>query len=178
MAGTLVTAARKLFYFEGLRFRGAVSEAVVQRMAQNQNFISLYQYSEKKFVINGSYAGAATPFLGLDGLLQFPFDAEIFDVCMFNHEAGTSGTTEIDLKVASSSGGSYSTIFTTTPKIASTAGAFAYVTKTGAVTGCTNPVLAAGAATIAAGSALRCDILSVMAGAPKTCGIIAHYRPR
>ncbi len=166
-----------MIQLEEARFRYAISEALAQKLGGSINFINEKQHSEKKWVINGAYQGAATPFLGLDGLLVAEFDMEIFNVWMFNHDAGGSGTTELDIKTATAPGGSYSSIFTTTPKVTSAAAAFSYIGVGDTVSGCTAPVLAAGALTIVAGSALRCDILSVMGGVPKTCGLIAHYRP-
>lgn len=176
---TLVTPARKLIYQLGTQFRSAVSEELIQRLAGISNFISLYQHSEKQFFINGSYSTATTPVLGVDGLAVFEFDAEIIDVWMFNTTAGSGGTTELDLKVATTSGGAFTSIFSTTPKITSAAGNNAWVGAPGgayvAPTGTTAPVIST--VNVDAHSAIRLDLLQTQTGG-QNCGLIVHYRPR
>jgi len=176
---TLITPARKLMYTLGTQFRSAVSEELIQRLGAVSNFISLYQHSEKQFFVNGAYSSATTPVLGVDGLAVFEYDAEIIDVWMFNMTAGSSGTTALDLKVATTSGGAFTSIFSTTPKITSAAGNSAWVgAPTGTYTpptGTTAPVLST--VNIAAHSAIRLDLLQAQVGGQNT-GLIVHYRPR
>jgi hypothetical protein len=112
----------------------------------------------------------------VDGLMFFKANATITNIWIFNLKAGTSGTTEFDLKLASP-GGSYSSILTTTGKITSAAAANIW-TDSGAVvapqTGVTKPVLTS--SSVLAGQALRFDILTAMtAGA--NCGVIVEYVP-
>jgi hypothetical protein len=173
----MVPAVRRIHYLPGNRFRGAVSEFFAQRLAGAQNFINLYQHSEKQFFLNGRYNIAGTPQLGVDGLVVFEFNAEIINAWMFNLVAGSGGTTELDAKIATVSGGAFSSIFTTTPKITSAAGANIWAGKdSGAQTGVTNPVLAT--TEIVAGTAMRFDLLQAQTGNPENCGLLIHYRPR
>lgn len=173
----IVTPARRMIFLAGMMFRGAVSESFAQRLASGINFINLYQHSEKQFFLNGRYNIAGTPQLGVDGLVIFDFNAEIINAWMFNLVAGSGGTTELDAKLATASGGSFASIFSTTPKIASTAGANRWVGKDStAQTGVTKPVL--GTTLIDAGSAIRFDLLQAQTGNPENCGLLLHYRPR
>lgn len=190
---SLVIPERKLIYYEGSQFRSAVSEDLVQRQAATSNLISLYQYDVLEYKINGPYGDAATlPILGLDGLYIFPFKMEIINVAIFNEVAGSSGTTEVDVKKATASGGPFTSIFSTTPKINSTASAEAYalsynitLTPTTQVfnpnltppTGVTPGVLNGGAPYVMnPGEALRVDLLQGMPGA-QNAGLTIYFRP-
>lgn len=190
---TLVTPSRTLVYTPGAQFRSAVSEELIQRLAGLENFISLYQHSEKQFFLNGDYSRVAVPQTAADGLAVFEFDATIIDVWMFNIVAGSAGTTELDVKIATTSGGAFTSIFSTTPKITSAAGNNAWVgnpsvwTSGAAVqdgtytvpTGCTRPVLSGGGQTLDVNkySAIRLDLISAQTNA-QNCGLLIHYRPR
>ena len=190
----LVTPAKALVYQPGAQFRSAVSEELIQRISGLQNFLGLYMHSEKQFFLNGPYNLLTPPQTGLDGLTVFEFDATIIDVWMFNLVAGSGGTTELDIKISTASGTSFTSIFATTPKIASSAGANAWVGNpsvwtTGAAvqdgtytvpTGCTRPVLVGGGQTynVAKYSALRLDLLQAQTGSPENCGLLVHYIPR
>ena len=190
----IVTGSRSLIYAPGAQFRSAVSENLIQRIGAMQNFIALYQHSEKQFFLNGPYSILTPPQTALDGLVIFEWDATIFDVWMFNIVNGIAGTTELDLKLATTSGGAFSSIFSTTPKITSAAGNNAWVGKpitydsSGAATadgtyvtptGCTKPVLTGGGQTlnVSKGSAMRLDILQAQTGG-QNCGVLVHYYPR
>lgn len=188
-----VTPARQNIPLPGTQFLGAVSEFIAQSMSGSMNFINYFQHSEKQFFLNGPYSVVTTPQIGSDGLAVFEFNATIIDVWMFNLVAGTSGTTELDVKVATASGGAFTSIFTTTPKISFLAGNDTWV---GAVdpsligpsyspfpayvppANTTQPVLN-GAITnaIAAWSAIRVSLLGSQVDAENT-GVLIHYRPR
>jgi len=175
---TLVPPKRSLIYIDGAQFRSAVSEELIQRQGAVSNFISLYQHSEKQFFINGPYGIATVPATALDGLTFFQFDAEIIDVWAFHIISGSSGTTELDVKVATL-GGSFASIFSTTPKFTSSAANNSWVDSSGVVapgTGVTAPVLSI--TNVNAGQALRFDLLQKQGGDPQNCGIVIHYRPR
>jgi hypothetical protein len=134
-------------------------------------------YLERTFTINGSYKNT-TGKTGVDGLLVFQWDAEIFNVVIANITAGTGGTTELDLKYTTVAGGTWSSIFTTTPKITSVAGNYAYIGVAGTLSGATAPVPIVTPFNVATGGALRLDIISTMTGAPKDAEVIVYYRPR
>ena len=176
---TIVSPARKLIYQLSAQFRSAVSEELIQRIGAVTNFISLYQHSEKQFFINGPYSIISPPQTALDGLALFEYNAEIIDVWAFNLVAGSSGTTEIDVKIATTSGGAFTSIFSTTPKITSAAGNNVWVGAPGGSyappSGTTAPVLST--VNVNAYSAIRVDLLQAQTGG-QNCGIVIHYRPR
>lgn len=172
---TMVPPKRVLIAIEGAQYLSAVSEGLIQNLAATDNFISLYQYSEKQFFANGRYNISGTPQTAVDGLTFFQFDSEVIDVWMFVEFAGSSGTTELDILSTTSSGGSFTSIFSTTPKIQSSAGNYAYIHVGSTVPNTTAPVLAT--STFTAGTALRLDILQAQGGNPITTGLLVHYRP-
>lgn len=137
-------------------------------------------YITYEFVLNGPYAGLTVPVLEIDGLRFFNYNATIVNVWAYIVTPGASGTTTIDLKVATSPGGAFSSIFTTKPAFTSAAVANSYVDANGVVspgTGVTAPVLAT--TSIAAGSAMKFDLTSVQGGAAaKDVGIIVQFMQR
>jgi hypothetical protein len=189
---SLVVPERKLIFFESTRFRGAVSEDMIQRQGAISNQNALFQYDVLEYKLNGPYGDVATlPVNGLDGLYVFPFKMQIINICVFNEVAGSSGTTEIDIKKATTSGGAFTSIFSTTPKITSAASnetfALSYNITLGtsdqvwtagtAPTGVTLGVLNGGAPyTMNAGEALRVDLISAMPGA-QNAGVTVYFRP-
>jgi len=174
---TPIPPVRSIIYIEGARFRSAVSEELIQRLGSMNNFIATYQYDTKDFFLNGGYSTVAVPQLGVDGLYAFPFNVEIFNVFMFNNTAGTSGTTELDVKYTTAPGGSWTSIFSTTPKIASAAGDYAYIGVGQTLTGATAPVLTSNPLNIDANWAIRIDLLQSQPAA-RNCGLLVYFRPR
>lgn len=169
-------------FIVGLEIKNAssVSEATWRKIAGMINFIGHRNHQEKNFMINGNYGAliGQYPINAIDGLAFFEFDAEIFNVWVFNIVPGVSGTTELDLKIKPKSSGAFTSIFSTTPKITSAAPAnkFFEIGDTG--TGITAPVLNGGTPfNVNRGDAIRLDLISAMAQA-EHCGVVIHYRPR
>ena len=175
----IVAPDRALIQEEDVQYRASVSEAVGFKIGAMVNHIATKQYDEKTFPLNGRYDLAGTfPAVGVDGLSFVQFDAEIIGVWVYNQVAGSSGTTELDVQIATSPGGSFSSIFSTTPKITSAAPSNSYADSAGVVTpptGVTAPVLSV--TQLNAGTAIRVNLVSAMAFA-ESCGIVIHYRPR
>ena len=145
---------------ESARFRSAVSESLLQTVGKMANFLGKRNHQEKQFFINGPYGIATVPATALDGLTFFQFDAEIIDVWAFNLVPGSSGTTEIDIKIADP-GGSFTSIFSTTPKFTSASASNSWVDALGIVppgSGVTAPVLSV--TNVDAGQALRLDLFT------------------
>lgn len=135
-------------------------------------------YITAEFKLNGNYARLAGT-NNLDGLCFFTYDADIINLWAYIKTPGSSGTTELDVKKCNAPGGSFTSLFTTTPKFASTAGTDAYVDTLGTVsagTGVTRPVFQT--SLVVAGGALRFDLITSMAGTPADCGVIIQFRPR
>lgn len=172
-----IPPARTDIQQEDVAYKAAVSEATGTKVGQSINFINARQHSEKQFFINGIYNTLTLPIAFVDGQAFFQYDAEIIDVWMFLQVAGSSGTTELDLKWTNDpTNGSYSSIFTTTPKIQSAAGSFVFIHVGSAIANTTAPVLSK--TQFAAGDSIRCDLIQAQAGSPESCGIVIHYRPR
>lgn len=174
---TLVPDLKKFIVGLEIQSAAAVSEATWRKISGMINFIGHRTHQEKNFYVNGPYSVVATPQTSVDGLTFFEFDAEIFNVWVYNITAGSGGTTELDIKIKPKSSGSFTSIFSTTPKITSAAASniFFEVGDTG--TGITAPVLTSNPLSVNRGDALRLDLIQAMTGG-QNCGIVIHYRPR
>ena len=175
-----ITPARANIQQEAVTFRAAVSESILQTVGASINFINNRQFDSKPYFINGPYAATGVNETAVDGLYIVPpgINSVIFAVAMYNITAGSGGTTTLDVKVATASGGSFTTIFATPPAIASTAGNNAWVATGGSGTGLTAPVLTGTTYDLNAGYALRVDFTGKQTGRPENCGLILYTRPR
>lgn len=188
-----LTPAKANIQTEEARFRYAVSESLMQKVGAATNFINKRQYDVKDFRLNGPYDIVAAPQNAVDGIYIFPFDCEIINIAIYNFVPGASGTTELDIKKCASSTASWSTIFTTTPKITSAAvdvdGSYglsyditdeddgqSWAAATPG-TGVTLGVLSSVPFNISAGEAIRMDKIQHMTGA-QNCGLLIYFRPR
>lgn len=127
---------------------------------------------EREFLANEYYprfSGA----IQVDGYLRFPFNATITDVIIHHDTAGSSGTTQADLKYATSTTSGFISILSTKPSIASNAvqGSFCGMGET--VVGCIPAVLAK--TDFNAGDVVRMDLVTVQAGSPRNFGLIVKY---
>ena len=75
---------------------------------------------EHNWELNGIYSGLTYPVTDLDALFLAPYNITITSVWIYGAIQGTSGTTEHDLKVSTSPGQPYASIFSTTPKMSAT----------------------------------------------------------
>lgn len=189
---SLVTPERKLIFFESTQFRSAVSEDMVQRQGAISNQNALYQNNVLEYRLNGPYGDVVTlPFEGLDGQYIFQFKSEITNIGIFSNGPGLSGTTEIDVKKALEGSNTWTSIFSVTPKIVSTAVAFArslsyditlgtsdqiWTLNPSPMTGLTVGQLTTVPLTMEAQSAIRVDLLQAMPGAANA-GLIIYFRP-
>lgn len=170
----IVAPLKKFIQEAEVKYRAAVSESTWRKITGSINFINSYHHETKQFFLNGSYwIGTGDTFA--DGINVFEYDAEIINVWTFNVTNGTSGTTELDLKVKPKTGGSFTSIFSTTPKITTASAGFVHFGVGDTVTGCTAPVLST--VNVNAGDAVRIDIIQAMTDA-QNCGLLIHYRPR
>jgi hypothetical protein len=158
-----------------IKYKSAISENTFAKMGSMINHLGHRSHEKKDAKINGRYKVFNLQ-TGIDGLDFFEFNAEIFNVYMYNLVPGLSGTTELDLKIATVSGGAFTSIFSTTPKINASAGINVWTYIGSQPTGCIAPVLTAGAANIAAHTAMRIDMIQSQTGSPENCGLIVHYR--
>ena len=125
-------------------------------------------YNQFKFGATGTYGNYSGGFPQNDvGIREvFNDNSSILQVMIASGTTGSSGTTEIDIKWAAAGSSSFVSIFSTTPKIASTAPSNSQFDANGILTvptGCTAPVLSK--TTFNQGDQLRCDIISAMPSA-------------
>ena len=172
---TDITPSRQIIQYEETRFRAAVSEATAQKIGGSINFFLENVYEQKSWFLNGQYNVLSIPFVGIDGM-EFMFtNALLIDAFMFVRTAGSGGNTSLDLKYATTPGGSFTSIFSTPPSINYQAGNFTWVNVGSSVPNTTAPVL--GTTLLTAGTAMRCDILSAQSGAALACGIVLRHQP-
>lgn len=176
-----VSPVRQNVALAEVQFRAAVSEGTWQKIGGSVNFINDYQYDTKDFFINGPYTITATADTAVDGLQVIPIgiNIQIIGVAMYHITAGGGGTTSLDVKYATTPGGAFTSIFSTAPAIASTAGNNTW-TQTGgsAGTGLTIPVMTSTPFNLSAGNAFRIDFLSKQTGSPQNTGLVLFYQPR
>lgn len=174
---TDVTAERNLLQEEECRSNAAVSEATMTRFAAMANFLALREFTQHDFNLNGKYNMVTIPNLNVDGYVTYPFAWEIIDILLITGSAnGSSGTTEIDLKWKPEASGSFATIFSTTPKFTSSAGAGAVARIGQAAANMTAPVLSK--TQFDAYDIVKLDILQAVAGTVNGCFIKLFIRPR
>lgn len=132
---------------------------------------------EHAYELNGDYPQLTFPLTDIDSEFLVPFNITITSIWITNGTAGTSGTTEFDLQVAATAGGSLTSIFSTTGKIDSTAISGVY-TDSGTVvapaTGVTKPVLSTTA--ILAGSVIQWNLVTSMTAPAADARIRIFYR--
>lgn len=179
-----ITPAKSNIQSEAVAYKSAVSEATFTTIGAAINHINTYQnnYFEFGFLKGVVSTGSPTYNQGFSLPLTisdaetFPDAAEIYKITFTHGTIGSSGTSELDIQWAAFGSASWATIFSTTPKVASTATADnAYVTGLATPTGYTAPVLSK--STFAAGDKLRCRFVSSMAGSPDNFMIKLFFRP-
>lgn len=177
---TLVPDLRKFIVGLEVKNAASVSEATWRKISGMINFLGHRAHQEKNFQINGNYGmlQGLYPINAIDGLAFFEFDAEIFNVWVYNLVAGSAGITELDLKIKPKLSGAFTSIFSTTPKIGPTAVNDTFFEVGDVATGITAPVLNGGVPfNVNAGDAIRLDLISAMNEA-EHCGVVIHFRPR
>jgi len=125
--GTLVTPQRREMYQEELDFRSAISEFTASKQASVTNFINLYHFERKQWILNGAYSEVAVN--GLDGMWPITIDMEVLFFTMTNLVSGSSGITEADIELFTAPGVSGGSIFSTTPKMDSNVTNNSYMIK-------------------------------------------------
>jgi len=182
---TDVTPARYNIKVEETRYKAGVTEATAQKIAGSINHINEYQVQFFEFGFTFAIANSGSPTYNLfttpkviSGVEPFKRASEVVGIQLVHNTSGSSGTTELDIKWASSNSGTFNTIFSTTPKVTSAAASNSQFDTFGVATtpaGCTVPVLSK--TTFAAGDVLRCECLSLQAGTPNGFGMKIYFRP-
>lgn len=180
---TAVEPGRKILHKEALRYRGAVSQALLFSLAAICNFLNIRHIETKRFTINGNYAPvnlAALPFNAIDGIHVFEFDSEIANIWIYNQVNGAAGTTTLDVKWKAKNSAVWASIFAGPGGVQP---AFAYNSSHYEACGIGDEKagFTAPAPTktqFDQGDAIRVDLIGAQTGAPRGCGLILNYRPR
>lgn len=179
-----VTPARANIQTEEVQYRSSVSEYTWQKIGGSINHINTYQNNFFEFGFLLGISSSGTPSYNQGFTVPITISApepiidnmEIYKVSLSHVTSGSSGTTELDIEWAASGSGTWASIFSTTPKVASTAASnTTWVTGESAPTGVTTPVLSK--TTFALGDRLRCRALSLQAGQPNGFILRIFYRP-
>lgn len=174
-----VLADIKKYIFEQEVNRNAgVNQSTWRKIGGMINFLGHRTHEVKRFTVNGSYGQLAVyPFNFVDGAHVFEFDSEIFNIWTYHVQAGTSGTTELDLKLAPEGSSVWTSILTTTAKILPAAASGVRFKIGDTQVGTVSPVLTALPLNVNAGDSLRMDLVQAMVD-PNQTGMIIHFRPR
>lgn len=111
-----VVDSRKNIQQESVRFRGSISESVGFILAGAINFINNRQYDKHSFHLNRDYSQFSLAEVG-DGVFTCQEDMEIVGYSLYSGVSGSSGITDVDLRLISSDGTDNGSIFSTTPKV-------------------------------------------------------------
>lgn len=176
---TMIIPERILIQQEETSFRAAGSESTLSRVGATANFINQYQANMREFMINGPYYSVATPNLGVDGIIKFPFPWEIVDLYIYSGQS-TNGVgaekTVLDLKWKPFNSGAYASIFSIPPAFTWTASPYETCgigqSKTGFID---PPVLSK--TQFDAHDQIRFDLLQALSGGIGA-GIGLTFRPR
>jgi len=156
--------------------QAGITQGMLSRVGQSINHINKRQFDCHHFNLNGFYNIADLPFSVVDGYISYPYAFEIAEVLIFSGPViGTSGVTELDIKWKPQSSGSFASIFSTTPKINSTAQPMTQASIGYQPSGFTSPILSK--TTFAAYDYLRIDLLQTMAGDPEGVYVKVFTRP-
>lgn len=180
---TKVPGLKNSIYVEDVETGAAASEATMNKFGASVNKLLDEVWYSLHWIANGSYWITSSPEYSMDKELLVPFDCEIVKIRVYNKTAGTSGTSECDIEKRQLAG-SWSTIFTTRPKIPFSSGANAQIitqhlptTSTiYASAGTTVPVLAS--TQLSANDVLRFNFLDKQAKPSEGFGIELVLRSR
>lgn len=109
------------------------------------------------------YYGQWVPFNNI-GIIRIPFGLTILAVRLLIHTAGSSGSTEIDVKYKRAAG-SWTTVFSTKPSVTSASGDYAIST---------NAVLSV--EDLLAADLIRVDLTATQGGTPSGLSVFLEYQ--
>ena len=171
-----LTPQRNMIQVEECSPNAGITQGMLSRVGQVANFINTRQLDSHQFNLNGNYGFAGIPFNLGDGYISYPYAFEIVEIQIFSGDAiGSSGTTEVDVKWKPQSSGVFQSIFTTTPKISSTASTYTQASIGYTPTGFVSPVL--NKYQFDAYDYLKLEVLNKMAGNPSGLFVKIYTRP-
>jgi hypothetical protein len=165
--GTPIAGSRQIPYVEDIASGNSVSSFFANKLAQCVAFINNYQIMRLNFGAVGTYPNVGLPILNVGLPEVIEFNSQIVNVWVTSELSGTSGTTEIDLKVQPLGSSTWTSIFSTTPKVTSASANDVVIDSAGKVatppTGMTRPVITT-SFVFNAGDRVRCDLIQGMVG--------------
>lgn len=123
---TYVSNLKQKIYVEDVETGAAASEATMTKFGGSLNKVLDEVWYSIHFIANGSYWITSAPEYSMDKEMMIPFNCEIVKMRVYNRTAGGSGTSECDIEKKQPNG-SWSTIFTTRPKVPYTSGSDAEI---------------------------------------------------
>ena len=179
-----IDAFKQDVQLESTLTRAPTSENLFQNLGGNVQFINEAHVFTHTWKINGNYGTTAGEF-SVDNLFVFRNKAngigvnvEIVDVVLSVDKPGTTGFTDIDLKVSTTPGGGFTSIFSTRPGAGPSAPQYSWAGVGDSVTGFQSPVFVSGSSVVCPfNSGVRMDIVSTMLGNPEGVNITIYYRP-
>lgn len=172
-----IPSVRKFIDQLEVKYQAAVSEATWTKIGGMLNFLGRRVHQEKLFPLDGPYWVITDPQYQASTMAIFEFDAEIFNVWVYNIIAGSSGVTELDCRVKPKNSGAYTSIFATRPQIGYNAGNDVWLGVGDSVSNCTAPVLTSNPLQVNQGDGIIVDKISSQVGG-ENAGLIVHFRPR
>lgn len=171
-----IVARRQMIQQEETKPQAAVTESVMSRVGAGINFINTRHIYQHDWHLNQQYNIVPTPNNFLDGVISYPFPFEILFVQMIaGADVGTGGITELDVKWKPEIGGTFQSIFSTTPKFNNTVTPGDSIRNGQSATGWTAPVL--DKTIFAAWDVLRLDLLQAVTGQPNSVFLKLWIRP-
>lgn len=173
-----LSPARLFVQTESVLTREPVGESMLQTGFASVNFLLTSTILYHEWTMNGpikTFNGQTF----VDGIKEMQADWPAWAItgaAMYGSVQGNSGTVELDIKIASFGSTSWASIFSTTPKITSSAAAGVTVYNGDTVAGCTAPVLTASPLSVTAKDKLRMDVIQMQGGSPRNFGIRVFYR--
>lgn len=119
---TDISPLKKKIQSEEVLAQAAISSGTGNKIGASVNFILERETIHRTWQLNGIYGTSTGAQTAVDGSIPVEFDMEICGFYMANEIAGSSGTTEIDIRKQAASGTSGTSIFTTRPSLSTAAG--------------------------------------------------------
>lgn len=110
-----ILPSREVIFQEDTAYRRSVSEVILAKFGAQSNFLNTFQNDSHRFNLNGFFS-IATGLDFYDGPQLLFTETEIVALS-FWQEAGTSGTTDFDIRWGTQANSDQGSIFSTTPKI-------------------------------------------------------------
>ena len=124
-----VVANRSIIQSESIAYGASVSEATANELAQNSVHQAKNQIVYVDFKFNNDLGAFQTGLDFADGVFNCLRDFDIIGCTLNAGYIGSSGTLEIDVMRVAGPNAVPSSIFSTTPKLTSAAGNYAYLAK-------------------------------------------------